>query len=271
VLSDHSGHHGGHSEGHRAGSGLFHLHGSLAVVTGAARGIGNAAARALAAHGAGLLLIDRLDTELASTAAELAQRGTTVHTLVADIAAADTGELVRAAAADAGGADIVINAAGIMVRSAITELAAADLDELWRVNVRGTIAVTQSLLPQMIERGYGKVINVGSLGSVRGLERRTGYATSKGAVAQYTISLASEAGQYGIRANVIAPGYVTTDMASPWIFGDPGRTERLRARIPLGTFAAPDDLSGTFVFLAARASDYVTGQIVVVDGGWTTT
>jgi NAD(P)-dependent dehydrogenase (short-subunit alcohol dehydrogenase family) len=250
---------------------LFSLHGKLAVVTGAARGIGKAAARALAVHGAGLLLVDRLGTELASTAAEISETGAPVHTLVTDIAAADAGQRVRAAAAEAGTVSVVVNAAGVMVRSEITEVTAADLDTLWRVNVLGTIETTQCLLPQMIEQGYGKVINLGSLGSVRGLERRTAYATSKGAVAQYTISLASETGQYGIRANLIAPGYVTTDMASEWIYGDAERTAGLRARIPLGRFATPDDVSGPVVFLAAPASDYVTGQILLADGGWTTT
>ncbi|GAB2962898.1 SDR family oxidoreductase [Amycolatopsis acidiphila] len=250
---------------------LFSLQGTVAVVTGGARGIGKAAARALAEHGAGLLLVDRLEAELASTAAELAETGAAVDTLLADITADDIGERIRAAAIEAGPVGVVVNAAGVMVRSAITELTVAELDTLWRVNVRGTVEVTQALLPQLIERGYGKIINVGSLGSVRGLERRTGYATSKGAVAQYTVSLASEAGAYGIRANVVAPGYVATDMASPWIYGDADRTERLRARIPLGQFATPADLAGTFVFLAAPASDYVTGQILLVDGGWTTT
>lgn len=253
------------------GQSLFSLHGMLAVVTGAARGIGKAAAQALATHGAGLLLVDRLGTELASTAAEIAETGVPVHTLVTDIAATDAGRNVRAAASKAGPVKVVVNAAGVMVRSEITELSATDLEMLWRVNVLGTIEVTQSLLPHMIEQGYGKVINVGSLGSVRGLERRTGYATSKGAVAQYTISLASEAGQYGIRANLIAPGYVITDMASEWIYGDGERTARLRARIPLGRFATPEDMGGAVVFLAAPASDYVTGQILLADGGWTTT
>lgn len=135
----------------------------------------------------------------------------------------------------------------------------------------GTVGVTQLLLPHMIDAGYGKVINVGSLGSVRGLERRTGYATTKGAIAQYTISLASEVGRHGSRVNAIAPGYIVTDMASEWIFQDPGQTERLRARIPLDAFATPEQLAGVFVFLAAPASDYLTGQVLVADGGWTTT
>jgi NAD(P)-dependent dehydrogenase (short-subunit alcohol dehydrogenase family) len=255
----------------RNASGLFTLDGQLAVVTGAARGIGRAAAAALAAHGADLLLVDRLAEQLSVTARELGDLGGSVRTLVADVTAADIGEQVAAAADAAGEPTILVNAAGIMVRSAITELTAAELDALWRANVLGTVSVTQGLLPRFIERDYGKIINVGSLGSVRGLERRTGYATTKGAVAQYTVSLASEVGAHGIRANVIAPGYVATDMASPWIYGDPARTERLRDRIPLGRFAAPEDLAGVFVFLAAPASDYVTGQILLADGGWTTT
>ena len=259
------------SERGAASGDLFSLRGTVAVVTGAARGIGRAAAHALAAHGATLVLVDRLEPRLAETADELTRAGTEVRTLTADITAGGVGDRIAGAARDLDTPTVVVNAAGIMVRTSITELGAAQLDELWRVNVRGTVEVTQGLLPGMIERGYGKVINVGSLGSVRGLEGRTGYATTKGAVAQYTMSLASEAGAYGVRANVIAPGYVATDMAAPWIFGDADRTQRLRARIPLGHFAEPDDLAGTFVFLAARASDYITGQTIVIDGGWTTT
>jgi len=247
-------------------SDLFALHGAVAVVTGAARGIGRSAARALAEHGAELVLVDRLEPELTATAAELGARA-----VVADVAAPDAGDRIRAATGDLDAPRVLVNAAGIMIRTEITELTTADLDELWKVNVRGTVEVTQSLLPRMIEHGYGKIINVGSLGSVRGLERRTGYATTKGAVAQYTMSLAAEAGAHGIRANLVAPGYVATDMAAPWMFGDTGRTTRLLARIPLGHFASPDDLAGTFVFLAAPASDYITGQTLLVDGGWTIT
>ena len=186
-------------------------------------------------------------------------------------AAAGTGDRLRAATEGLPAPTVLVNAAGIMIRTAITDLTAADLEALWHVNVHGTVAVTQSLLPGMIEHGYGKIINVGSLGSVRGLERRTGYATTTGAVAQYTMSLAAETAPHGIRANLIAPGYVATDMASTWMFDDTDRTNRLLARIPLGHFATPDDLAGTFVFLAAPASDYITGQTLLVDGGWTIT
>jgi len=252
-------------------SDLFALDGAVAVVTGAARGIGRSAAAALGAHGAAVVLVDRLGAELAATAEELDRAGIATRAVTADVTADDAGDRIHAATAGLDAPTVLVNAAGIMIRTGITELTTADLDALWRVNVRGTVAVTQSLLPGMIDRGYGKIINVGSLGSVRGLERRTGYATTKGAVAQYTTSLAAETGAHGIRANLIAPGYVATDMASPWMYDDPDRTTRLLARIPLGHFAAPDDLAGTFVFLASPASDYITGQTLLVDGGWTIT
>jgi NAD(P)-dependent dehydrogenase (short-subunit alcohol dehydrogenase family) len=180
--------------------------------------------------------------------------------------ASDVAALVEAA----GAADIVVNSAGVIRRMEIAELELADLDFMWEVNARGVVAVTQAFLPGMIERRAGKVINLGSLGSVTGLERRTAYATTKGAVALYTVSLASEVGRYGICVNAIAPGYVDTDMTGPFI-NEPARREQLLARIPLGRYAVPADLEGAFVFLAAPASDYVTGQVLMLDGGWTTT
>jgi NAD(P)-dependent dehydrogenase (short-subunit alcohol dehydrogenase family) len=254
-----------------SGTGAFSLHGRVAVVTGAARGIGQAAAATLAGHGAAVVLVDRLAGDLHSTAAELAAAGATVETVAGDVSRDELHEPLCRAAAALGPVSILVNAAGVMDRMDVTELTPARLGALWQVNVLGTVAVTQLLLPQMISAGYGKIINVGSLGSVRGLERRTAYAATKGAVAQYTISLAAEAGSHGIRANVVAPGYVATDMASSWMYDDPERTQRLLSRIPLGRFAVPADLAGTFVFLAAPASDYITGQVLLVDGGWTTT
>lgn len=251
---------------------MFDLHGKYAVVTGAARGIGKAAACALAAAGADVLAVDRLTEPLDATVKEFCDAGHQATSLTTDIATARGLAALRSAVADAGVPPaVVVTAAGIMRRRDPLDFSLDDLNDLWRVNVVGTVGVIQSLLPAMAEAGYGKVITVGSLGSVRGLERRTGYATTKGAVAQYTVSLASEMGRAGIRANSVAPGYVTTDMASEYIYQDPETTRMLADRIPLGRFAAPTDLAGTFLFLAAPASDYITGQIIVVDGGWTTT
>jgi NAD(P)-dependent dehydrogenase (short-subunit alcohol dehydrogenase family) len=250
---------------------LFDLTGAVAVITGGARGIGRAAARALARHGASVVLFDRLGEQLERTAQELADAGTAVEFVVGDVRSdADLGRLADAAAS-LGPADIVVNSAGVIRRMDIQDLMVEDLDWMWAVNVRGLVAVTQAFLPQMIERRSGKIINLGSLGSVTGLELRTAYATTKGAVAQYTVSMAAEVGRYGICVNAVAPGYVDTDMAGKWINADPGRAAQLLARIPLGRFATPEDLEGTFAFLASPASDYVTGQVFLVDGGWTAT
>lgn len=251
---------------------LFRIDGATAVVTGAARGIGRAAACALAHAGAQLVLFDRLRERLARTAEEIRREtGARVHTVTGDVGVAGDRERLAEHCRRRPGRWVLVNAAGVMRRTEITALTEADLEYLWRVNVAGTVGVTQLLLPHMIETGYGKVVNVGSLGSVRGLEQRTGYATTKGAIAQYTVSLASEVGRHGVRVNAVAPGYVVTDMAAEWIYRDPEHTERLRARIPLDAFAAPEQLAGVFVFLAAPASDYLTGQVLVADGGWTTT
>lgn len=251
-------------------SSLFDLAGRVAVVTGAARGLGLSAARSLARHGASVVLIDVLADELDRAAAEVREAGTgRVEVVVGSVSDPDDVERLARAAEQCGPVTIVVNCAGIIRRLDIEKMALDDLEALWDVNVRGTVAVTQRFLPQMIDAGYGKVVNVGSLGSVVGLERRTAYATTKGAVAMYTVSLASEVGQHGVRANVIAPGYVDTAMAGEYIHADPRRAEAMLDRIPLGHFATASDLEGTFVFLASRASDYVTGQVLMVDGGWT--
>lgn len=248
---------------------LFDLTGRVAVITGGARGIGLSAARGLVRHGAAVVLFDVLEEELKGAATLLQSAAGTVSTVCGSVTDPVGVEQLRVAAERLGTVTIVVNCAGIIRRIDIDAMTTADLDELWQVNVQGTVAVTQLFLPQMIAQGYGKVINLGSIGSVIGLERRTAYATTKGAVAMYTVSLASEVGQHGVRANVIAPGYVDTDMASSHIWGEPARTQRLLERIPLGRFATAADLAGTFVFLASRASDYITGQVLLVDGGWT--
>lgn len=248
---------------------LFDLTGRVAVVTGGARGLGLAAATALVRHGAAAVLFDVLGEELKLAVERLTADGGTAVAVTGSVADDAGLKELELAAGRLGVVSVVVNCAGVIRRLDIETMTPADLDALWQVNVRGTVAVTQLFLPQMVAQGYGKVVNVGSLGSVLGLERRTAYATTKGAVAMYTVSLASEVGRHGVRANVIAPGYVDTDMAGGYIHGEPARTDRLLERIPLRRFAEAADLEGTFLFLAAPASDYITGQVLMVDGGWT--
>jgi NAD(P)-dependent dehydrogenase (short-subunit alcohol dehydrogenase family) len=250
---------------------LFDLAGTRAVVTGAGRGLGRAAALALASYGADVVLFDVREEELMTTHSLVADTGVASRALVGDVTSLeDRASLVEIAAGPVP-VTVVVNCAGVVRRSEIASMTLEDLDHMWNVNVRGTVAVTQAFLPKMIEARKGKVINMGSLGSVTGLDRRTAYATSKGGVALYTKSLACEVGCYGICVNAIAPGYIETDMTTDWISGDPERTARLLDRIPLGRFGTTEDMEGLLIFLASSASDYVTGQTIMLDGGWTTT
>lgn len=246
----------------------FDLSGRRAVVTGAARGIGRAAATALARHGAELVLVDILADELAATAEQIGRHGPRAQVVRMDVRSGQDVRALADAAAALGGVDIVVNGAGILTRADSTEATLEDLDQLWEVNVRGLYAVTQALLPQLVEKGSGKIINVGSLGSVLGLENRAAYAATKGAVRQYTQSLAVDLGCHGICANAIAPGYIETRMTEDWLSESSDRRRRMLERIPIGRFGRTADVEGAFVFLAAPASDYVTGQVIIVDGGW---
>jgi NAD(P)-dependent dehydrogenase (short-subunit alcohol dehydrogenase family) len=248
--------------------GLFSLEDKVAVVTGAGGGIGACAAHTLAGLGASIVAIDNRAEALGVTQHSLRELGVDVTTVCGDITdAADVVRFAEAVAA-AGGADVLINSAGRQRRLPVEDTTVGDLDWLWEVNVRGLFAVTQALLPGMLEQGSGKIINLGSLGSVLGLHRRTAYAMTKGAVRQYTQSLAAEVGARGICVNAIAPGYIETDMTRD-LLADERSRDGLLSRIVLGRFGSTADLAGIFAFLASCASDYVTGQIIVVDGGWT--
>jgi NAD(P)-dependent dehydrogenase (short-subunit alcohol dehydrogenase family) len=251
-------------------SSQFDLSGRRALITGAARGIGRAAAAALARHGADLVLVDVLEEDLGTAARDLGGASRTVSCLPADLRSEDDIARVASAVAAEGGIDILVNNAGVVRRAPATEATVEDLDWLWEVNGRGLYAITQALIPQLIERDSGKIINVGSLGSILGLERRAAYAMTKGAVRQYTQSLAVDLGRHGICVNAIAPGYIETNMTADLLDGDQDRRSRMLDRIVLGRFGSTVDVEGVFVFLAAPASDYLTGQVIVVDGGWST-
>jgi NAD(P)-dependent dehydrogenase (short-subunit alcohol dehydrogenase family) len=248
---------------------LFSLTGKVAVVTGAAGGIGACAARTFAGLGASVVAFDNRAEALLATGRALREAGAEVATVVGDLTRAEDIDRLVARAVQLGGADVLVNSAGRQRRLPVASATVEDLDWLWDVNVRGLFAVTQALLPGMLDRGSGKIVNLGSLGSLLGLERRTAYALTKGAVRQYTQSLAAELGPHGICVNGVAPGYIETEMTRD-LLADDAMRERLLSRIVLRRFGGTEDLEGVFAFLASCASDYVTGQIIVVDGGWTT-
>lgn len=245
---------------------MFSLDGRLAVIGGGSGAIGLAAAHALSAAGARILLCGRDSAKLEAARATF-PAGSDLTTESGDVTSQADLEHLASKAQAMGGVDILVNSVGVQRRRPLLEATIEDLDYVYGVNMAGVFRMTQTLLPQMVAKGYGKVINVCSIGSFMGLDGKTVYAISKGALAQYTRSSAVELARFGIRVNGVAPGYVDTPMTHTHIHGE--REAEFLSRIPLGQYAEVEDLKGTFVFLASPASDYMVGQLLVLDGGQT--
>ncbi len=246
----------------------FRLDGRVALVSGTSRGLGQAAALALAEAGADLALLDRGRPD--RTLERLAATGRRVHSIGCDLATATPEELhaaVTEAADVLGAVDILVNNAGTIRRSPAAEHAAADWDEVLRVNLDSVFHLSQAAGRRMIERGWGRIINVASMLSFQGGILVPGYTASKHAVAGLTKALANEWAAAGVTVNAIAPGYLATDNTAA-LRRDAERERSIVARIPAGRWGTPADLQGAFVFLASDAAAYVTGAIVPVDGGW---
>jgi 2-deoxy-D-gluconate 3-dehydrogenase len=248
---------------------LFRLDGKVALVTGASRGLGAAMAIALAGAGADVAL-HASEHPPAATAGEIAALGDRrVEQLTANLAqraAAD--RLVADAMARFGRIDILVNNAGIIRR----QQAAEHSDELWdivlEVNLSSVFRLCRAAGAHMLARAQGgKIINIASVLSFQGGITVPGYAASKGGVIQLTKALANEWARHGINVNAIAPGYMQTDNTVA-LRADETRNRQITERIPAGRWGAPQDLAGAVVFLASRASDYVHGHVLVVDGGW---
>jgi gluconate 5-dehydrogenase len=245
---------------------LFTLDGRLAVIGGGSGAIGLAAAQALVSAGARIVLCGR-DPGKLEAARQSLPSDANVAVEPGDVREQADLDRLASVAESMGGVDIVVNSVGVQRRRPILEATSEDLEYVWGVNVAGVFAMTRALLPQMVAKGYGKIVNVCSIGSFMGLDGKTVYAITKGALAQYTRSSAVELARYGVRVNGIAPGYVDTPMTHDFIHSE--RELEYLARIPLGRFASVEDLKGAFVFLASPASDYMIGQLLVLDGGQT--
>lgn len=245
---------------------LFSLEGRLAVVGGGAGAIGRGAAEILLRAGARVVLFDITDDGLGRAKDALAPFGP-VTTICGDTRRQADIDSLAELTKSMGGVDILVNSVGVQRRRPLLEATPDDLDFVWSVNVAGVFALTQTLVRQMVEKQYGKIINLCSIGSFVGLDQKTVYAITKGGLLQYTRSAAVEFAKYGVRVNAVAPGYVDTAMTHDWIHSE--REAEYLARIPLGRYAEVADLQGAFAYLASPASDYMTGQMLVLDGGWT--
>ncbi|OLZ43323.1 short-chain dehydrogenase [Amycolatopsis coloradensis] len=242
------------------------LTGKVALVTGAARGVGAATVAWLHARGAYVLA-----TDLRPEVEDLAARFDRVSTLAGDVSQEDTAVRSVAAAIDRfGGLDILVANAGRSVNKPITETTAADWDELMSVNARGTFLHAREAFRVMRDHGGGVIVTVGSFACTVGLVDAAAYSASKGALAQLTKVLALEGGPHGIRANVVAPGVIETDLLDDFRADSREYLRSFGDAHPLGRVAQPEEIAEVIGFLASPKSSFVTGAVVAADGGYTT-
>jgi 2-deoxy-D-gluconate 3-dehydrogenase len=245
---------------------LFDLSGKTAIVTGASTGLGKGMTLGLAAAGADILLVDHVSSD--ETLKEVTALGRKGEQIVIDLMQEDAVQTVVTKALRVfSKVDILVNNAGIIRRTAAIDFSEKDWDEVMNLNSRVVFFLCQAVAKDMMKRNYGKIINVASLLSFQGGVIVPSYSASKGAVAQTTKALANEWAKYGLNINAIAPGYMATNNTTA-LRADQVRSKSILDRIPAERWGAPEDLQGAAVFLASKASDYVNGHVLVVDGGW---
>lgn len=248
---------------------LFDLSGRTALVTGGNAGIGEAMATALGLAGASVVLLARRETELSAAADRLGQSRIKADYLCADLASADGArEGAERAQARAGHIDILVNAAGINLRQPFAEVTPQAWQQQLALHLGAPFFLTQALAPAMRERGWGRIINLASLQSYRAFADSAPYGAGKGGVLQLTRAIAQAWSPHGITCNAIGPGFFPTALTAP-VFNDPQLSQRHAAQTCIGRNGALEDLYGVTLFLASDASAYITGQTIMVDGGYT--
>lgn len=248
---------------------LFNLAGRAALVTGGNSGIGEAMARALGLAGARVFLVARREAELQLAAKRLAGDGIDAQWFAADLA--DIAALRACAAAaerQLGGVDILVNAAGVNLRHAFAEVTPESWQTQIVLHLTAPFFLTQALAVGMKARGWGRILNIASLQSFRAFANSAPYGAAKGGLVQLTRAIAQEWSQYGITCNAIGPGFFPTALTAP-MFENPELAARNAAQTAIGRNGKLEDLYGVTVFLASDASSYITGQTLMIDGGFT--
>jgi 2-deoxy-D-gluconate 3-dehydrogenase len=245
---------------------LFSLQGKTAIVTGASRGLGRAAAIALAGAGANVALVGRDEGALKEVQSEIGEANSFL--VVGNVTAPTLAvEVITSTINRWGSIDILVNNAGIIRRAAAVDYTAHDWNEVIDTDLNAVFQWSQVAGKAMIEQGSGKIINIASLLSFQGGLNVVAYAAAKGGVAQLTKALSNEWAKYGVNVNAIAPGYMITDNTAA-LRSNSERSAQIFSRIPAGRWGDPEDLAGAIIYLASAASDYVNGHILAVDGGW---
>jgi NAD(P)-dependent dehydrogenase (short-subunit alcohol dehydrogenase family) len=249
---------------------LFDLSEKVAIVTGTSRGLGQYFGRALARAGADLVITSRNVNDLTAFRDEIESLGRKALPLPLDVGEYDSIQaMVEAAHEHYGRIDILVNNAGCNVRKPSVDITWDDWNLVLNTNLRGTFFVAQAVARKMISRNYGRIINIGSVTTVFGYAGLAPYCASRGGVKQLTMSLADDWGKHGVTVNCLAPGWFKTAQTRA-LYEDRQWVDYLVDRIPLKRPGAPNDLDGTVVFLASDASEYITGQTILVDGGIST-
>ncbi len=250
---------------------IFDLKGKVAIVTGGAGGIGRALALGLADAGADVVVTSRSLGHLEEAVKEIKAKGKKALAISTDVTQVKSVEdMVARALKEFPRIDILVNTAGIAIRKPAEAFPIDEWQQVMDINTRGTFICCQAVGREMIKQRSGKIVNMSSVRGRYGLPvDYAAYCPSKGAVDALTRTLACEWAKYNVLVNAVAPTVVETALTKPAL-ADPSYAQRMKARIPLGRWAMPEDIVGPTIFLASKASDFVTGQIVYVDGGVTT-
>jgi NAD(P)-dependent dehydrogenase (short-subunit alcohol dehydrogenase family) len=253
-------------------SALFDLSGRKALVTGATRGIGRSIAVGLAAAGADVAVAARNSDQLEEVTAEIRALGRRALVLPTDVTDADAVRAMVASAVEGlDGVDVLVNnAGGSSFMGPFTDMRFRGWEKVMRLNVESVVHATQALGPHLLEHGSGSVINIASVAGLTGSPALAAYGASKAALVSLTKTLSIEWGSSGVRVNALCPGWTATDLNKD-LWGNEQLSAALMARVPMGRWATAEEMVGPAVFLASDAASYVTGQVLVADGGLTAT
>ena len=248
---------------------LFGLKGKTVLVTGGSSGLGEGIALALGLAGAEIAIAARREVLLNEAVDRLSQKGIKVSSFIADLSILEqSAELSKQVLAKLGKVDILVNAAGINLREPFGDVTPQSWQEQLNVQLAAPFFMTQALAPQMKERQWGRVINIASLQSYRAFANSAPYGAAKGGILQLTRAIAQEWSKFGITCTAIGPGYFPTALTAP-VFSNPALVKLHAERTAIGRNGEIQDLNGVAIFLASEASAYITGQTIMVDGGYT--
>jgi 2-deoxy-D-gluconate 3-dehydrogenase len=248
---------------------LFDISGKVAIVTGGNGGIGLGMARGLAEAGADIAIVGRNEAKSTAAAGELKRQGVRAIAVTADVTDKQAvADMVARTVAEFGRIDILVNNAGINIRKAPDKLDIEEWDSVIRTNLTSAFLCSQAVYPAMKQAGGGKIINIGSMMSIFGASFAPAYAASKGGIVQFTRSCAVAWAPDNIQANAVLPGWIDTDLTKRAREQVDGLHDRVLTRTPSARWGASSDFAGVAVFLASRASDFVTGTAIPVDGGF---